>query len=116
VTEAEKHIMQIQSLELRLQSQSRSLETRHWDLEALKEEVTRLQVTVNPNPCCFFLTRLQGALEMSQSLVETAQQQAARYALQMEAAHKSVRCKCVGKPVMTFELKKSFGQVVEGGA
>jgi hypothetical protein len=109
VIEAEKNIMQIQSLELRLQSHSRSLETRHWDLEALKEEVTRLQVTVNPNPRCFFLTRLQGALEMSQSLVETAQQQAGRYALQVEAAQKCVRCECEGKAEMAFELTKSFG-------
>ena len=79
MTEAEKHIMHIQSLELRLQSQSRSLETRHWDFEALKEEVTRLQ----------------GALEMSQSLVDNAQEQAGRYVQQMEEAQKSVRCKCI---------------------
>ena len=71
--------MHIQSLELRLQSQSRSLETRHWDVEALKEEVTRLQ----------------GALEMSQSLVDNAQEQAGRYVQQMEEAQKSERCKCI---------------------
>ncbi len=32
-TQAEKHVAQIQLLELRVQTQSRAIETRHWDIQ-----------------------------------------------------------------------------------
>jgi chromosome segregation ATPase len=73
--EAEKHTLQIQSLELRLMSQSRATETRHWDIEGLKEE----------------LAKLQGQLDIAQSCLEVAQQQSRRYSEQLESSQKSLR-------------------------
>ena len=73
--EAEKHLMHIQTLELRLQAQSRTLETRHWDANALKEEVAKLQ----------------GQAEISQSFLDVAQEQSRRYSEQLQASQRSLR-------------------------
>ena len=71
---------QIQSLELRLQTQSRAQETGRMDVEALKED----------------LTKLQAQLEHSQSCLDIAQQQSRRYVGMLESSQKSLRCSCVG--------------------
>jgi len=70
--------MQIQSLELRLMSQSRATETRHWDIEGLKED----------------LAKLQGQLDIAQSCLEVAQLQSRRYSEQLESSQKSLRFCC----------------------
>lgn len=56
-------------------SQSRATETRHWDIEGLKEE----------------LAKLQGQLDIAQSCLEVAQQQSRRYSEQLESSQKSLR-------------------------
>jgi chromosome segregation ATPase len=67
--------MQIQSLELRVQTQSRALESRHWDMEAMKEEAAKLQ----------------GQLDVNQTCLHAAQEQAMRYLQQQESAQQALR-------------------------
>ena len=73
--QSEKHIMQIQSLELRVQTQSRALESRHWDIDALKEAAAKMQ----------------GQLDINQSCLDVSQQQMMGYLQQLQACQQSLR-------------------------
>jgi hypothetical protein len=67
--------MQIQSLELRVQTQSRALESRHWDIDALKEASAKMQ----------------GQLDINQSCLDVSQKQAMGYLQQLQACQQSLR-------------------------
>ncbi len=93
--QTEKHIMQIQSLELRLQTQSRALESRHWDIDALKEAAAKMQ----------------GQLDINQSCLDAAQQQSMGYLQQLQASQQAMRqvgwrAPCLHMSTLNCELNK----------
>ncbi len=74
-TQTEKHIMQIQSLELRVQTQSRALEACNWEIDALKEAAAKLQ----------------GQLDINQSCLDLSQQQTKGYLQQLQTSQQTLR-------------------------